>query len=125
MDKNSDGALTADEVGTERWEHLKVADADNSGSVTAPEIEQAFASGKLKFPGHGHRGGGKRVFELDTNHDGALTAAEVGTEKWSHISTADADHDGRVTKDELKAAHKSGKIGPPQRRMEQDDDQAE
>ena len=127
MDKNGDGALTADEVGSEHWEHLKVADTDNNGNVTASEIEQAFASGKLKGPGHGHRAGGpgKRLFALDANQHGALSADEVGTAKWAHISAADADRDGKVTKDEMKAAHKSGKIGPPKRHIEQEDTQAE
>jgi hypothetical protein len=66
LDKNGDGALTKDEVGDKRWEHLSVADADKSGSVTQVEIQQAVASGVLKFPhrgfgGHGGRhGGGER-----------------------------------------------------------------
>ncbi|HEY0468490.1 MAG TPA: hypothetical protein VGC79_30050 [Polyangiaceae bacterium] len=58
MDKNNDGALSKDEVGDKRWEHLSVADADKSGSVTREEIKTAVAAGTLKFPhhgrGHGH-----------------------------------------------------------------------
>ena len=57
LDKNGDGALTKDEVGAQRWEYLSVADADKSGSVTQNEIRQAVASGVLKFPHHGFRGG--------------------------------------------------------------------
>jgi Ca2+-binding EF-hand superfamily protein len=60
LDKNGDGALTKDEVGDKRWAHLSVADADKNGSVTEAEIQQAVASGVLKFPhhGHGHHHGG-------------------------------------------------------------------
>jgi Ca2+-binding EF-hand superfamily protein len=61
MDKNGDGALTKDEVGDKRWERLSVADADKNGSVTLAEIQQAVASGALKFPHrgrHGHHGDG-------------------------------------------------------------------
>jgi hypothetical protein len=53
MDKNNDGALSKDEVGDKRWEHLSVADADKNGSVTREEIKTAFANGTLKFPHHG------------------------------------------------------------------------
>jgi len=55
-DKNGDGSLTEDEVGEGKWARISVADSDNSGSVTLPEIEAAIAAGKLHFPhGHGHR----------------------------------------------------------------------
>jgi Ca2+-binding EF-hand superfamily protein len=57
MDKSGDGALTADEVGDERWARLSVADADGNGSVTFPEIEAALQSGKLHFPHHRHHMG--------------------------------------------------------------------
>ena len=60
LDKNNDGALTKDEIGDKRWEHLSVADADKSGSVTQAEIKTAVASGTLKFPHHGRGGHGGR-----------------------------------------------------------------
>jgi hypothetical protein len=56
LDKNGDGVLTKDEVGDKRWEHLSVADADKSGSVTEAEIRTAIAAGTLKFPQHGRYG---------------------------------------------------------------------
>jgi hypothetical protein len=46
-DKNSDGFLTKDEVGTERWERIKVADANKDGKVTKAEMQQARKDGKL------------------------------------------------------------------------------
>jgi hypothetical protein len=46
-DKNGDGFLTKDEVGTERWERIKVADANNDGKVSKPELKQAHEAGKL------------------------------------------------------------------------------
>jgi len=58
-DKNGDGALTEDEIGASKWARISVADTDNSGSVTLPEIEAAVAAGKIHFPhGHGHRWSG-------------------------------------------------------------------
>ncbi|HYQ18879.1 MAG TPA: hypothetical protein VEQ58_24050 [Polyangiaceae bacterium] len=46
-DKNSDGFLTQDEVGAERWARIKVADANNDGKVSHPELQQARKDGKL------------------------------------------------------------------------------
>jgi len=46
-DKNGDGKLEPSEVGTARWDHLKVADADGDGKVTLDEIERAIESGTL------------------------------------------------------------------------------
>ena len=51
-DKNSDGALSADEVGEKHWQFLKAADANSDGRVTQDEIKVAFKSGALK-PMHG------------------------------------------------------------------------
>jgi hypothetical protein len=53
-DKNGDGAITEAEIGERKWSHIAVADTDNSGSVTLPEVMAAIAVGKLQFP-HGHR----------------------------------------------------------------------
>lgn len=50
-DTNGDGFLTADEVG-ERWDHIKVADANNDAKLTKDELAEARAAGKLK----GHKG---------------------------------------------------------------------
>jgi hypothetical protein len=51
-DKNSDGFLTKDEVGDKRWERIKLADANNDGKVSQPELQQARKDGKLP---HGKR----------------------------------------------------------------------
>jgi hypothetical protein len=52
-DKNADGFLTKDEVGDKRWERIKVADANNDGKVSHPELQQARKDGKMP---HGKRG---------------------------------------------------------------------
>jgi hypothetical protein len=46
-DKNSDGFLTKEEVGDQRWERIKVADANKDGKVSHPEMKQARKDGKL------------------------------------------------------------------------------
>jgi len=47
-DKNSDGFLTAAEVGDKKWERIKVADANSDAKVSLAEMKQAKADGKLK-----------------------------------------------------------------------------
>lgn len=54
-DKNGDGFLTAAEVGTEKWDRIKVADANNDAKVSLAEMQKAKADGKL-----GHKGKGKK-----------------------------------------------------------------
>ena len=46
-DKNGDGFLTQDEVGAERWARIKVADANQDGKISHPELQQARKDGKL------------------------------------------------------------------------------
>jgi hypothetical protein len=46
-DKNNDGFLTKAEVGDQRWEQIKVADANKDGKVSRPEMQQARKDGKL------------------------------------------------------------------------------
>lgn len=46
-DKNGDGFLTKDEVGDERWARIQVADANQDGKVSHPEMKQARKDGKL------------------------------------------------------------------------------
>jgi Ca2+-binding EF-hand superfamily protein len=150
MDKNHDGALTTDDVGDKRWQRLSAADENKDGKVTEAELDKAFQGGKLGFGpgpgarggwmggkagrgGHGERGGpdgkarGERMFErFDADKDGALTQAEVGEKMWAHISVADADNDAKVTREELKAAHESGKLQRmkgPRGGQDQDQDQ--
>jgi hypothetical protein len=84
--------------------------------VTRAELDQARADGKLRGGHKGHHGGpgggacakggdhGKMFENMDKNKDGALTADEVKDQFWQHLVKADANHDGKVTKDELEAA---------------------
>jgi len=53
-DKNNDGFLTQAEVGTQRWERIKVADVNNDAKVSKDEMTQAFKAGKLGSR-HGHK----------------------------------------------------------------------
>jgi Ca2+-binding EF-hand superfamily protein len=113
-DKNSDGAIDATEAG-DRWEHLKVADADGNGSVTRAEMDKAFADGKLHPMGghdHGRRGpgaGGERpspeaFFQrLDKDGNGTIDASELPDRMKEHLVEIDTNKDGKISLDELEA----------------------
>jgi Ca2+-binding EF-hand superfamily protein len=122
QDKNHDGALTETEVGKEYFQHIKVADANADSKVTLAELMTAFDQSKLRPPHGGGPAGAPRTeaemkshaqkrFNIDDkNHDGYLTEAEV-PHRWAHLKLADANHDNKITFDELRAAFKSGVLG--------------
>lgn len=105
-DTNGDGVLTVDELkaGREkmRAEHLAKVDTDHDGKVSDAERKVAFE----KFAQ-------ERFTKSDKNNDGALTKDEVGDKRWEHLSVADADKNGSITQDEIKAAVASGALKLP------------
>jgi hypothetical protein len=66
-------------------------------ALAAPMVAQAG----------GHRGGGAHFDKIDTNSDGVVTRVEAETAALAVFTTADADADGFVTQDELKASHEA------------------
>jgi Ca2+-binding EF-hand superfamily protein len=131
-DADGDGKLTAAEAGPRMWQHMAVADADADGAVTLEELRSAVQSGKLQSPrgrhgkwgkrgqggkaGQGGHPGGRKFERFDSNGDGRLQQSEVPEFVWQHLSVADADHDGAVTRDEVQAARQNGKLQPPRGR---------
>jgi Ca2+-binding EF-hand superfamily protein len=57
-DKNRDGYLTEAEVPKQKWEHIKLADANRDNRVSFDELTAAFKAGKMGHPGN-HRGHGQ------------------------------------------------------------------
>ena len=61
---------------------------------------------------HAGKGQGQGRFkQADKNSDGFLTKDEVGEKRWDRIKVADANQDGKISHDEMKQAHKDGKLG--------------
>lgn len=101
LDTNGDGLLSADEVGDERYARMVRLDADGNGGVSLDEAREGRAGKRGKRGKRGRRG--RILKRFDTNQDGALSQDEVPEKVWAKISAADADGDGSVTKEELKA----------------------
>lgn len=109
LDLNQDGVLTAEEVPGKFWELLSKADADADGKLTAEELGATKGAGREGREGRegrqGQPGDPTALFkEFDKNEDGALTQDEVPEMFWERMSKADADGDGRITLEEMKAA---------------------
>ncbi|HKO51848.1 MAG TPA: hypothetical protein VJV79_29265 [Polyangiaceae bacterium] len=105
-DTNADGVISVEELtaGHEkmRAEHLAKVDTDHDGKVSPEERKAAFESFAQK-----------RFAKMDKNSDGALTKDEVGDKRWEHLSVADADKNGSVTREEIKSAVTAGTLKFP------------
>jgi Ca2+-binding EF-hand superfamily protein len=100
FDANKNGTLELAELPEHKRDRLAAADTDKNGSLSVAELE----AHKQKM--------GERMFAMrDENKDGFLTESEVGKRHWSKLSIADADQDGKVSKAEIEAAHRDGKLG--------------
>lgn len=104
LDRDHNGRVEVAELPERARERLGSADADRDGVLTVPELAAHMAQMQAQH-----------FARIDTNGDGAVTSTEVEPARWAHLQAADADHDGRVTRDELQAAHASGALRGPGR----------
>ena len=65
---------------------------------------RSFADSPAMGPDGGHgRWGGWMLKEMDANHDGKVTQAEIDAFEAARAAEIDANHDGKITPDEVKA----------------------
>jgi Ca2+-binding EF-hand superfamily protein len=97
IDINRDGKLTADEIADAPKNLLKL-DINGDGSITLDELqpppEAAIASPDDLAT---------QLFAFDRNGDGVLTASELPARMQNLFTRADANHDGKLTRDEVRA----------------------
>ncbi len=72
--------------------------------ITAAAIGFALAIPATAFACGGKDGRTSHFEDADKNHDGFLTQAEVGAQRWEHVKIADVNNDNKVSKEELKQA---------------------
>ncbi len=116
FDANKNGQLEAAELPERMQQHIGDIDTSGDGVVSKDELTAHF---KAKFAEHAAKFAEKakeRFERQDANHDGALDQSELGAERWTKLSVADANGDQKLTADELKAAFEAGKIQPPMMR---------
>ena len=118
FDRNADGRLDRAEV-PERYQGLfDRADANTDGALTRDELKQSATASAQAGDGAGRRGGREgggfgrgrggpmgdpllRV--LDTDHDGALSSAEIAGATTA-LTTLDANGDGQLSSEEFRGA---------------------
>lgn len=107
LDTDGDGQLSAAEIAAASQSLLKL-DKNGDSQITSaeynPRLEDKTASSDLE----------QRLMLLDKNGDGVLTADEVPERMKPLFERGDANHDGKLTKEEIAAM--SGKQADPQGR---------
>ncbi len=113
-DRNHDGRISlaefqdaSDKKLAERFAHM---DANKDGQLTQEEMRMAHEQrrGRMMDRRHDRREGMEKIRGLDTNKDQALSRAEIGTAMprlLEHFDQLDANHDGKITRDEMRAGH--------------------
>lgn len=98
-DVNGDGLLQRSEVAKMPEEFFTKLDANKDGALSKDELAS------MKHHGKSPEEGRARPLPGDENNDGVVTKAEAvaGSQKWA--KKIDANGDGTLTKEELKAAH--------------------
>lgn len=112
-DTNGDGELSQAEMEAARAERKAAkfarADKDGNGKLSQEEAQSMKSKrGGKGMRGKGHkRGGGMAMMRnADTNGDQKISKAEFTTAALARFDTADANKDGKLTKEERQAAHK-------------------
>jgi len=95
LDADKNGKISKEEFEANRPQRLKVADANNDGTVTRKEYDN-FVVKQAKERA-------ERMFSrLDTNDDGKLDDADAKTVADARFDRVDANHDGSITRDEFR-----------------------
>lgn len=98
LDKNGDGKVSKDEAPARMQQHFEQVDANKDGYVEQSELQAAHARrGQQGGPGQG------RMAHLDADKDGKVSQAEFSATVQQWFSRLDANADGAVTRDEVKA----------------------
>lgn len=107
LDTDGDGQLSAAEIAAASQSLLKL-DTNGDGKISPaeynPRLQDKTATSDLE----------QRLMLLDKNGDGVLTADEVPERMKPMFERGDANHDGKLTKEEIAAM--SGKQSDPQGR---------
>jgi len=108
FDENGDGLLTAGELPDEFRERMMRADANGDGAISREELEEAGRSWRGGGgPGDGADRRGRLFERLDENDDGVLTDDELPGEMAERMMQADANGDGKLSRDELEQSRRA------------------
>ena len=118
LDADKDGTISAPEIANAKVAILML-DKNNDGALTAEELHPARPDGapapdgaRPPRDGAGPEGAGKRpvspvMVALDKNDDGSLDATEIAGAS-AALATLDKNGDGKLTREELRPARPEG-----------------
>lgn len=114
MDTNSDGFIDAAEIAAFKEAHFKEADKNGDGALDADELAAQHEERAKKRKAKAAERQAKLIERLDTNKDGKLQQAEMSGGRMDRMMKhADADGDGRISKDEASKMRRGGKNRKP------------
>lgn len=103
LDTDESGTLSKDEAKGPLAEHFDEFDANSDGEISKEELRA-----KHKERGGDKGGKGGKLKEIDTDESGTISLAEAEASDAKrlveHFDKIDANEDGELTKEELKAA---------------------
>jgi Ca2+-binding EF-hand superfamily protein len=105
MDANKDGMISAAEHDSGARGMFEKMDADRDGRVTAAEMDAAHASMSPGDTSKPQMSSAEKIRTIDTDGDGAITAAEHAAGSRAKFGKMDANRDGSLSADELQAGH--------------------
>ncbi|MBS1821479.1 MAG: EF-hand domain-containing protein [Acidobacteria bacterium] len=111
IDTNGDGKLSVEEIAAASV-GLITLDKDHDGQLTSLEYLPSQNDPKANKPDET----AQRLMLLDRNGDGILTRDEVPERMQGLFNRIDANHDGRITPEEIRSStqNQSGPAGRPQ-----------
>lgn len=106
LDADKDGKITAAEYTAGSKTAFDKLDANADGKVTAAEMDAAYTTSKAAV-GAAKAPSGERIKALDTDGDGSLSSVEHEAGSRAMFDKLDANKDGSLTAEEIKAAHEA------------------
>ncbi|HVZ74276.1 MAG TPA: EF-hand domain-containing protein [Polyangia bacterium] len=115
MDTNGDGKISRDEHTAGSKKMFEKMDTNGDGKVTVAEMsafhDKMETHEKIESRDHnakaakGEMSAADKLKMIDTNGDGVISADEHAAASSAMFDKMDTDHDGFLTKAELKAGH--------------------